>query len=82
MIRITFLLSIIAILNGCALNAPTSSNAGAVVTSTPVQTVPVFVIPNCQSISGEKHCYWVEPRGYQPHAPARSSYKPVQGIEL
>lgn len=82
MIRITFLLSIIAILTGCALNAPASSNAGAVVMSTPVQAVPVFVIPNCQSISGEQRCYWIEPRGFQRRAPTKTTTKQVQGIAL
>lgn len=82
MIRITFLLSIIAILTGCALNAPASSNASAVVMSTPVQAVPVFVIPNCQSISGEQRCYWIEPRGFQRSAPTKTTTKQVQGIAL
>lgn len=82
MIRITFLLSIIVILTGCALNAPASFKAGAVVTSTPVQAVPVFIIPNCQSFSGDQRCYWIEPRGYQHNAPTKTTTKQVQGIAL
>jgi hypothetical protein len=82
MIRITLLLSIITFLTGCALNAPASSPAGAVVTSAPVQAVPVFVIPNCQSISGEQRCYWIEPRGFHRSAPTKTTTKQVQGISL
>jgi len=82
MIRITFLLSIIALLTGCALNAPASSTAGAVVTSAPVQAVPVFVIPTCQPIAGQQRCYWIEPRGLQRPPPTETTTKQVQGIAL
>jgi hypothetical protein len=82
MIRITVLLSIIAILTGCTFNAPASSQAGAVAATKPVQAVPVFVIPNCQSLSGEQHCYWIEPRGFQRSAPTKTTNKQVQGIAL
>jgi hypothetical protein len=82
MIRVTLLLSIIAVLTGCTGIAPTSAQAGAVVASAPVRTVPVFVIPNCRSLSGAQHCYWIEPRGYQPSAPTKTSASQVKGIAL
>ncbi|HEJ4407784.1 TPA: hypothetical protein SL557_000061 [Pseudomonas aeruginosa] len=44
--------------------------------------VPVFVVPNCQSLGGEQRCQWIEPRGFERGVPAPSSVPTVQGIAL
>lgn len=44
--------------------------------------IPVFVVPNCQSLGGEQRCQWIEPRGFERGAPAPSSVPTVQGIAL
>jgi hypothetical protein len=52
--------------------------------SNPVRAaaVPIFVVPNCQSLGGESRCQWIEPRGFERGAPAPSSVPTVQGIAL
>ncbi|MFA4834586.1 MAG: hypothetical protein WC749_00740 [Dehalococcoidia bacterium] len=64
MFSITTILSIIAILTGCALNAPASSNAGAVVTSTPAQALPGYLLLSptlgdgaCVGVTCEQMCF-------------------------
>lgn len=69
------------ILAGCA----SSRSAEPVGTaSDPVRAaaVPVFVVPNCQSLGGEQHCQWIELRGFERGAPAPSREPTVQGIAL
>lgn len=44
--------------------------------------VPVFVVPNCQSLGGVQRCQWIEPHGFERGAPAPSSVPTVQGIAL
>ncbi|MPQ71460.1 hypothetical protein [Pseudomonas sp. MWU12-2323] len=46
------------------------------------QTVPVFIILNCQASAGEQYCEWLEPRDYrQPNEPVQANVR-VTGIAL
>ncbi|MFO6995435.1 hypothetical protein P3D53_14425 [Pseudomonas aeruginosa] len=69
------------ILSGCA----SSHSAEQVETASApdrARAIPVFVVPNCQSLGGEQRCQWIEPRGFERDAPAPSSTSTVQGIAL
>jgi len=44
----------------------------------------VYIIPNCQVLAGKRYCMWLEPRGYQPQAPAPAANESnrINGIAL
>ncbi len=74
-------ISLSCLLAGCVTSHSAEQNETA---SNPVRAaaVPVFVVPNCQSLGGEQRCQWIEPRGFERGAPAPSSVPTVQGIAL
>jgi len=70
-------------LAGCAgTTDPHYSSTSETTRSESVRPTPVFVIPNCQPLAGERRCYWIEPRGFQPGTPKPASTKQVHGIAL
>lgn len=75
------LIAMSCLLAGCMTSRSTETFGSA---SHPVRAaaVPVFVVPNCQSLGGEQRCQWIEPRGFERGAPAPSSVPTVQGIAL
>lgn len=76
-------LMLAATMAGCSGTTP-SANAPIAATISAARTVPVFIIPNCQVLDGERQCMWIEPRGYHSEAPAPAvtSAKRVNGIAL
>ncbi|HBP1602138.1 TPA: hypothetical protein L5U90_003239 [Pseudomonas aeruginosa] len=69
------------ILSGCV----SSHSAEQVKTASApdrARAIPVFVVPNCQSLGGEQRCQWIEPRGFERDATAPTSTSTVQGIAL
>jgi len=74
-------LALTCMLFGCTSNPVSLQSASTEqVSELHIQTVPVYVVPNCQTLAGEQHCQWIEPRGYRDTSPA--SVEPVQGIAI
>lgn len=76
-------LMLAATMGGCSGTMP-PANAPVAATNSGARTVPVFIIPNCQVLDGERQCMWIEPRGYHSEvpSPAVTSAKRVNGIAL
>nr|WP_192963469.1 hypothetical protein [Pseudomonas fluorescens]CEK42308.1 hypothetical protein PQBR57_0355 [Pseudomonas fluorescens SBW25] len=74
-------LTVAGTLAGCSGITPVRQ-APVASASQPVLTVPVYIVPNCQMLAGKQNCYWMEPRGYKPTEPTKTSTKQVDGIAL
>lgn len=74
-------LTVVGALAGCSGTTPVP-HAPVASASQPVQTIPVYIVPNCQMLAGKQNCYWLEPRVYKPTEPTKTSTKHVDGIAL
>lgn len=72
-----------ATLAGCSGTMP-AAPAPVATTAETGRVVPVYIIPNCQVLAGKRYCMWLEPRGYQPQAPAPAANDTnrINGIAL
>ena len=72
-----------ATLAGCSGTMPAAA-ATVATTAESGRVVPGYIIPNCQVLAGKRYCMWLEPRGYQPQAPAPAANESnrINGIAL